>query len=154
MATPIGRATCHTLLTSRTTRSLARLSFLSPLVIQPPPPVTGSAPSPSPPNFARCTYACQRDNTGALHRIVEVHNAATTRMGICSSHHTSVQPGMDRTPHANLIGSSHASGVRLSPKRSSRPNVLHILAESTGKVKLPKSLGHSNTGIWRPTGCR
>ena len=38
--------------------------------------------------------------------------------------------------------------LQLSPKRSSTPHVLHILAVSTGEVDLPKSLEPSNPSTW------
>ena len=150
------RATSHTTSTSRMTRSLVRLSFLNPLVIHPPPAVTESAPSPTPPIFAKFTYACE-----GVHevppRIVEEPNAAT------SSHRTTLhpdmgvtlhanRPDMSVTLHANIQGSAHASGVRPSPKRSSTLNALPIPKESTGEV--PKSSPHLNHGIWRPGGRR
>ena len=151
-----GRATSHTTLTSRMTRSLVRLSFLNHLVIHPPPTVTGSASSPTPPTFAQFTYACESFNE-VPSRIVEEPNAAT------SSHRTTLHPDMGvtlhvnrpdmrMTLHANIQGSAHATGGRLSPKRSSALSAPPIPKESTGEV--PKSSRRSNHGTWRPTGSR
>ena len=81
-----------------------------------------------------------------------VHNAASARMGIYSSHRTTVPAGISGTLHVNMLGASQAGGIRPSPKRSSTLHALHILAEFTGEGKSPKSLGPSNRGIWRPTG--